>query len=116
METFYSDSVEEERRQKEGDRKRAMQRIVNAYHRLFECDDGEVVLNDLVARFGFNHPAFLPTATRPGMPIQYDGFYGAIRDGQRQVYLHIQDQLRLPAKGDANIEPTDKVLTGIANP
>ena len=72
------------------------------------------MLDDLVKAFGIKAPSFLPTATRPGDPIQYDPYYAAIRSGQHSVYLHIMAMLEAPVTGDANIEEGDKVLTGLS--
>ena len=80
-----------------------MQRIVNAYHRVFRGQEGELVLADMMAAFGFNLPAFLSTGTQPGA-LHYDTHYAAVRDGQRQVYLHIQARLDTPVRGDADFE------------
>lgn len=107
--------IAEERRVKQLERTRATQRIVNAYHRVFEGPDGEIVVNDMIAAFGLNLPAFLSVGTRAGSPIAYDTHYAAIRDGQRSVFLHITARLNAEVQGDANIEePRDKVLTGLS--
>lgn len=74
------------------------QRLVNAYNRLFASEDGKKVLQDLKASFGFNQPAFIP------LPSGYDATHAAIRDGQRQVILHIEAQLSAVAIGDGNLE------------
>jgi hypothetical protein len=106
--------VAESRRLKALERTRATQRIVNAYHRVFSGEDGKTVLSDMSAAFGFNLPAFLSTGNRPGQ-ISFDTHYAAKRDGQHDVYLHIQARLSAPVEGDANIEePRDKVLTGLS--
>lgn len=80
----------------------AQQRIVNAYHRLFNGPDGKAVLEDLRKSFGTEQPAFIPQ-TR-GRHCEYDPLHAAIRDGQRQILLHIEARLKATAKGDANIE------------
>jgi hypothetical protein len=107
-------NVEEERAANARDRKRAAQRVVNAYHVIFSGPDGETVLNDIVAAFGIKAPSFIPTATRPGEPISYDPYYAAVRSGQHSVFLHIMAKLETPALGDANIQEGDKVLTGLS--
>lgn len=104
--------VAESRRLKALERTRATQRIVNAYHRVFSGPDGETVLGDMAIAFGFNLPAFLSVGRGQ---IAFDTHYAAKRDGQRDVYLHIQARLNAPVQGDANIEePRDKVLTGLS--
>jgi hypothetical protein len=106
--------VAESRRLKALERTRATQRIVNAYHRVFSGPDGEAVLGDMIAAFGLNLPAFLSTGNRTGQ-ISFDTHYAAKRDGQRDVFLHIQARLNAQVQGDANIEePRDKVLTGLS--
>ena len=81
------------------ERAKERQRTINAYHRLFAGEDGQRVLEDLKGNFGFKHPAFLPR--RAG---GYDPYHAAIRDGQRQVLLHIESILAAEVIGDANIE------------
>lgn len=107
-------TVEEERESRSRDRARAAQRVVNAYHTIFAGPDGNTVLQDLVACFGFKAPSFIPTATRPGEAIQYDPYYAAVRSGQHSVFLHIMAKLEAPALGDANVTEGDKVLTGLS--
>lgn len=107
-------SIEEEREARARDRARAAQRVINAYHVTFNSPDGKIVLDDLVAAFGINMPAFLPVGTRPGDGIKYSGTYGKIRDGQRSVYLHIKAKLDAPPIGDANITEGVEVLTGLS--
>jgi hypothetical protein len=81
---------------------RKAQRTVNAYHRTFNSEHGKAVLDDLEKVFGTNKPAFLPGS---------DALQAAIRDGQRQVKLHIDAKLVVPAAGDADIEkPTTQVI------
>ena len=80
-------------------RAKERQRTINAYHRAFAGEDGKRVLDDLKMIFGFKNPAFLP---RQGGG--YDAHHAAIRDGQRQVILHIESVLAEEALGDANIE------------
>jgi hypothetical protein len=103
--------VEEKRERDHLERRRQHQRITNAYHRVFRNSDGKTVLDDLVASFGINIPAFLTTSTRAGESISYDPIYAAIRDGQRSVYLHISAKLDIPVIGDANLEPQPHVIT-----
>jgi len=75
------------------------QRTINAYHRTFSSDDGNRVLADLKSVFGFQFPAFV--ARDSGA---FDTHHAAIRDGQRQVILHIETVLAEETKGDANVE------------
>lgn len=81
---------------------RAAQRLVNAYHRLFGCRDGKLVLADIRKSFGAHLPAFIPLER--GRGLEYDPLHAAIRDGQRQVILHIEHKLNLSAKGDSDVE------------
>jgi hypothetical protein len=107
------ETLQNEREARQKDRARRMQRIVNAYHRVFRSPDGELVLADLTAAFGFNLPTFLATGTKPG-EIKYNRTYAAIRDGQRQVYLHIQTRLDTPVRGDADFDlPVNIIKTGL---
>lgn len=52
---------------------------------LFASPAGQQILEDIRARFGADAPVFIET---PGQP--FDPIRAAIRDGQRQVILHIQ--------------------------
>lgn len=78
---------------------RKNQRLINAYRELFKSKAGELVLEDLRKRFGVNMPAFLPKKGGG-----YDPLWAAVRDGQRQVIIHIEHQISLPAQGDGNVE------------
>ncbi len=89
-------------------RERKSQATINAYHRVFETQDGKMVLDDFKASFGLHMPAFIPQ-TR-GRHCEYDPLHAAIRDGQRQVMLHIETKLAQNVEGEANIEkPKSKV-------
>lgn len=82
------------------------QRVINAYRRLFKTAAGKIVLEDLKAKFGTALPAFIPRADGG-----FDPIWAAVRDGQRQVLIHIDHQRSLPAQGDGNVEkPQAKVL------
>ena len=82
------------------------QRLVNAYRRLFGSEEGKLVLEDLKARFGTQMPTFIPKGDGG-----FDPLWAAIRDGQRQVVIHIEHQMSLPAAGDGNVEkPQAKVI------
>jgi hypothetical protein len=76
--------------------------ITLAYHRVFKSEDGKAVLADMRAAFGLHMPAFIPQ-TR-GRHCEYDPTHAAIRDGQRQVVLHIDAKLEQTPKADGNEE------------
>jgi hypothetical protein len=78
------------------------QRIGNAYRRLFATEDGKLVLDHIRETFGLHMPAFIPQER--GRHCEYDPIHAAIRDGQRQVLLHIESILAAPSAGDGNIE------------
>jgi|GEM_PF-1071491 len=82
------------------------QRVINAYRALFASEDGKLVLEDLREKFGTEMPTFIPKADGG-----FDPLWAAVRDGQRQVLIHIEYQRSLPAKGDGNVEePQTKVI------
>lgn len=88
-----------------------LQRIVNAYHRIFRSDEGALVLQDLRDCFGMDRPAFIPLE-RQGS-LAYDALHAAKRDGQQDIHRHIQARLGAPAKADGEIEtPAVKVVKG----
>jgi len=76
---------------------------VNAYHRLFKSEDGQIVLTDLDHAFRMSQPAF-------EQATGYNATAAAIRDGQRGILLYIFKQLKRPCQGDANIEVKPKVI------
>jgi hypothetical protein len=80
-------------------RAKERQRTINAYHRTFSSEDGRRVLEDLKSVFGIQFPAFVP---RQGG--EYDTHHAAIRDGQRQVILHVESVLAEEMQGDANVD------------
>jgi len=88
------------------ERARARQRLINAYHRTFASEDGKIVLADIKAQFGVSFPAFV---ARDGGA--YDPLHAAIRDGQRQVVLHIEAVMTEEAKGDSNVEGAEVTVT-----
>jgi hypothetical protein len=51
----------------------------------FDIPEGQLVLADLEKLFGTNLPTFVPVADGSFDPIR-----AAVRDGQRQVILHIR--------------------------
>jgi hypothetical protein len=51
----------------------------------FNIPDGELVLADLEKAFGVNLPAFTPNSDGSFDPVR-----AAVRDGQRQVFLHLK--------------------------
>lgn len=81
---------------------RERQRVTNAYHRVFQSEDGQLVLNDIKRYFRTNAPIFI---------FKQSALDAAIRDGQRQVVLRIEDQLSRVVTGDGNMEsPKTKVI------
>jgi hypothetical protein len=91
---------------KELERSRAIQRLTNAYHRVFGSEDGKLVVENLKAYFRMNRPAFERTLGRT-----FDPLAAAVRDGQREVILFIEHKLSQPVVGDADVEqPTTEVL------
>jgi hypothetical protein len=85
-------------------RERERQRTILAYHRLFESEEGRVVLDDLKKAFATELQMF--SAAQDFNPIP-----AAIRDGQRGVVLHIEAMLRRQPAADGNLEePKKKVL------
>ena len=91
---------------KELERSKSLQRINNAYHRVFGSEDGKLVVDNLKAYFRLNRPAFERTLGRTFDPIA-----AAVRDGQREVILFIEHKLSLPVVGDADLEqPKTEVL------
>jgi hypothetical protein len=91
---------------KELERSRAIQRLTNAYHRVFGSEDGKLVVENLKAYFRMNRPAFERTLGRT-----FDPLAAAVRDGQREVILFIEHKLSQPVVGDADVEqPATEVL------
>lgn len=89
----------------EGDAK-ISQRVVNAYHRICETDDWDIVREDLETRFGMRASCFQPLPSGVLDPIQ-----GAHKDGARSVMCHIDFMLRQKVVGDANVEePNVRVI------
>lgn len=104
--------TDDERREQGIKKAQKMQRIINAYHRVFNTTEGETVLEDLKNAFGTKFPAYLQVGSTPGH--MYDDTYGKIRDGQRSVIIHIENRLEATARGDGNIgKPLVEVLTGV---
>lgn len=87
--------------EQEAERQRELQRITNAYHRVFKSEDGAMVLRNLRAYFRVDRPAFERTLHHP-----YDPIGAALRDGQREVILFIDHKLAAPVEGDANLPDT----------
>ncbi|MEI6278308.1 MAG: hypothetical protein WCQ16_02850 [Verrucomicrobiae bacterium] len=81
------------------ERARDRQRTINAYHRVFSGEDGQRVMADLKSAFGFSAPVFV---AREGGG--FDTHHAAVRDGQRQVLLHVDAIMEEEARGDANVE------------
>lgn len=78
------------------------QRIGNAFRRMFATEDGKLALEHIRETFGLHMPAFIPQER--GRHCEYDPIHAAIRDGQRQVLLHIEAILAAPTVGDGNIQ------------
>ncbi|HWL54286.1 MAG TPA: hypothetical protein VNQ90_17735 [Chthoniobacteraceae bacterium] len=88
------------------ERAKHAQRVVNAYRRVFGSEEGKLVLEDLRGKFGTDKPAFIPKPDGG-----FDPLWAAVRDGQRQVVIHVEHQMSLPAQGDGNVEePQTKVI------
>jgi hypothetical protein len=81
------------------ERERDRQRVINAYHRVFDSEEGQIVLNNLRNYFRTSRPAFERTLTNAFCPLA-----AALRDGQREVILFIESKLSSPAQGDADQE------------
>ena len=83
-------------------------KLQTAYHRTFETDEGRLVLEDIKKAFGTDFPAF-----RADGQGRFDPIYAAIRDGQRQVILHIEQILSTTTPdGDGNVEePSVTIIT-----
>jgi hypothetical protein len=88
-------------------RERNAQVIRNAYHRLFNSEDGRVVLADMAKTFGLNAPVFTPI--KVGQDVySYDPLTAAATDGARRVVIHINAILALPTQGDGDISAKKK--------
>jgi hypothetical protein len=99
--------TEQERHNKADAREHERRRVNSAYHRLFNSPDGQTVLSDLIASFAWRHPPYIPNATRPGGPIQYDKIQGLLRSGQQMVFMYIENKLRADALlPEANLQVT----------
>lgn len=92
---------------KDLERRRAQQRLVNAYHRVFGTADGKTVLADLEASFGFRARVFNPTSK--GNHHGYDTIQAALTDGARATIIHIHDKLFQQSRGDDNIQQTTTI-------
>ncbi len=85
-------------------RQKAKSRLILAYKRTFETEEGKAVLKDLNRMFATNEPAFRPAEN-------YSPTIAAIRDGERTVILHIENILNIPVEADGNIQkPKTKVI------
>lgn len=91
---------------KELERQKEIQRITNAYHRVFGSEDGKLVLANLKAYFRMNRPAF-----ERSLGHAYDPIAAALRDGQREVVLFIDHKLSQPVTGDGDIEQPKTTVT-----
>lgn len=84
------------------ERARNGQRIVNSYHRTFNTPEGKAVIEDLKRFFNTDGPVF--------NSLKMDTHDAAVRDGQRQVIIRINEQLSKSVDADGN---TDKPKTTI---
>lgn len=91
---------------KELERQKDLQRITNAYHRVFTSEDGKAVLANLKAYFRMNRPAFERSLTHA-----YDPIAAALRDGQREVILFIDHKLAQPVQADGDIDQPKTTVT-----
>jgi hypothetical protein len=84
-------------------RERERQKITNAYHRVFDSRDGQMVIADIKHQFATESQVFLPG-------YDFNPVVAALRDGQRGVLLHIEAMLRRPVIADGDIsEPKRKI-------
>ncbi len=91
---------------KELERQKDLQRLTNAYHRVFASDEGKLVLANMKAYFRMNRPAYERTLGHPFDPIA-----AALRDGQREVILFIEHKLSLPVTADGDIDQPKTTVT-----
>jgi hypothetical protein len=70
-------------------------RLQEAYQRLFQGEDAELVIEDLRLRACADQPAFVP-GLEPWQP--------AYRDGARSIFRYIVSQTKAPR--NINIQPT----------
>lgn len=87
------------------ERERKAQLVVNAFHRVFNSPEGQIVLKHLNETFRTGYTAFLPRER--GL---YDPIHAAIRDGQRSVMIRIDEYLRLKPAGDENISKPKTIV------
>lgn len=86
--------------------RKKVQRLNNAFHRVFGGEDGKMVLDYLRSYFRLERPAFERSLNHP-----YDPLAAALRDGQREVILFIDHKLTEPLMGDADFnQPKTKIV------
>lgn len=85
---------------KEMARSREILRVNNCYHRVFGCEDGRIVLQNLKSYFRMTRPAFERSMTQSS----FDPLAAALRDGQREVVLFIEHKLSQPVIADGDID------------
>lgn len=112
-EPFSRLTIEEQRKRKREEREAEIRRVVMAYKRVFSTEDGQMILADLSAAFGWTLPVFLSTGVKPGM-VSFDNAYAAKRDGQQDIYRHINAKLIAPDFPDGNPAGSVEVLTGLS--
>ena len=74
--------IEAEQQNAENEKKR--QELAQAYKRLFQTDDGKIVLEDLEKFCGF-----LKTSTN----VEWNPYYVMFAEGKRRVYLRIHSMI-----------------------
>ena len=92
--------------EREIERQKDLQRLTNAYHRVFASEEGKVIMQNLRAYFRMNRPAFERSLTQP-----YDPLAAALRDGQREVILFIEHKLSQPVIADGDIDKPTTTVT-----
>ena len=80
--------IEAEQQNAENEKKR--QELMQAYKRLFQTDDGKMILEDLERFCGF-----LKTSTN----VQWNPYQTMFSEGKRRVFLRIDSMLRRRENG-----------------
>lgn len=84
------------------------QRLTNAYRRIFDGEEGRLVLEDLVATFRLEERVFTPV--KKGDYFAYDPLTAALSDGARSVVIYIRKRLAAKVQGDGNLETKEKTI------
>ena len=106
-------TIEEERKRKREQREADIRRTIMAYKRVFSSADGQTILADMSAAFGWELPVFLSTGVKPGQ-ISFCELYGAKRDGQQDIWRHIKAKLAAPDFADGDESSGVEVLSGLS--